>query len=721
MENKELQEFDLDAIMREFSDAPEETLPEPKEEPAAAEVPAAEEPAGEEKPAQAEEEPQQSEEPEAAEPASDEASAAETTEVSSEEDAKGEESGEEVKEVPMDETQRFEPVVQEPSQQTDEEPDEEQKSAPEDTIRIDNLGEGLPEEMDVDITPEEKEEEKPLPPPIEFNPKARLRELKRKLVAGPERRYYELSEMGVGKLQLGILVSVIIAILCALTTTMFLMGLVPSNRLRFVIFSQVLAMLVSALMGSNLMLDGLGEIFKGRFTVNALLSVTFAACCVDALVCFRDLRVPCCGAFSLEMAMALWGAYQRHTTEMAQMDTLRKAVKLNSLVKVQDFYEGKPGVLRGYGEVEDFMDNYTLMSTPEKTQGVYAFVAMLLCFGISAFAGMRHGTSLAVQILATSLLVAVPATSFIAVSRPMAILERRLHMVGTVFCGWKGVRKLCGKAAFPLKDEDLFPVGSSKLNGVKFYGDRNPEEVISYTTSLIAAADSGLVNIFRQMCKSRGCDEYDVVNFRNYGGGGIGGEVREEPVLLGTAEFLRDMGVEIPEGTMVAQAVYASIDGQLSAVFAISYAKMRSASAGIISLCGCSKLTTILTGSDFMLTEELIRSKFGVNTRRMAFPDPEVRAQLNTRYVTAEDEALALVTRDDLVSAVYAISGARTLRTCTNLGVAIHILGGLLGLVIMLVLAYLGSTELLTPTNVLLYQLVWLVPGVLITEWTRTV
>ena len=49
------------------------------------------------------------------------------------------------------------------------------------------------------------------------------------------------------------------------------------------------------------------------------------------------------------------------------------------------------------------------------------------------------------------------------------------------------------------------------------------------------------------------------------------------------------------------------------------------------------------------------------------------------------------------------------------------IAGGLLGMLIMLVLAYLGSTELLTPTNILLYQLIWAVPGLLVTEWTRTV
>lgn len=39
----------------------------------------------------------------------------------------------------------------------------------------------------------------------------------------------------------------------------------------------------------------------------------------------------------------------------------------------------------------------------------------------------------------------------------------------------------------------------------------------------------------------------------------------------------------------------------------------------------------------------------------------------------------------------------------------------------MLVLAVLGNTELLIPSNVLLYQLIWAVPGLLVTEWARAV
>jgi hypothetical protein len=190
---------------------------------------------------------------------------------------------------------------------------------------------------------------------------------------------------------------------------------------------------------------------------------------------------------------------------------------------------------------------------------------------------------------------------------------------------------------------------------------------------------------------------------------------------MGTIDFLQDMGVEIPAGTMVNQAVYAAVDGELCAVFAISYAKMRSSSAGLISLCSNRKLTPVVISSDFMLTESLIQDKFGVNTRRVVFPTPDVRSELSQRRAGSEDVALALATREDLVSITYAVSGSRALRTATNLGVGLNIFGGILGMVIMLVLAYLGSAELLTPTNVLLYQLVWMLPGLLISEWTRTV
>ena len=678
------QDFDLEDILKEFGDHPEE---EPVSDSTGA------------MPELRLDDPETDEEPEASAKAE-------------EEPAEPEVSAEVPVEQPLSDTLDFGPVQAPEAPEATDEP----------TIVVD-LSEELPKEdpKPAVAEPAFEVEEEFIPAPIVFTPRSRLKELKKQLVAGPERRYYELSEMGIGKLQAALLVNVLVVLICAGVTAMFALNLVPENRIKLVVFSQVLAMLISALLGSNLMLDSLGDLLKGRFTVNTLLTLTFAACLIDSVFCLKELRVPCCAAFSLEMTMAMWARLQKHNTEMAQMDTMRKAVRLHGIVRVENYYEGKDGLLRKEGEVSDFMDTYQKMPAPEVVQSVYAVLSLLVCIGISVFAGMLHGLSMGVQILSTSLLVAVPASFFVSVSRPMAILETRLHMVGTVLCGWEGVKDLCGKAVFPISDLDLFPQGSTKLNGVKFYGHRNPDEVVSYTTSVIHAAGGGLVPVFDQLLKSRSGQLYPVHSFRNYGDGGIGGEVEGLPVLVGTMGFLQDMGVEIPEGTMVNQAVYAAVDGELCAVYAMSYAKMRSAAAGLVTLCGYRKLKPLKLSGDFMLTESFLRAKFNVKTSRIAFPDRDTCQKLQQHPIDPDEPVLALTTREELVSVAYAITGARALRQATKLGVIIHLIGGTLGLIIMLVLGYLGSTQLLTPVNILLYQLIWAVPGLLVTEWARIV
>lgn len=560
------------------------------------------------------------------------------------------------------------------------------------------------------------------PQPIIFRPRSRLRELKRKLVAGPERRYYEINEQGFGKLQMAIFLSLVVVALSAGATALYAMGMVQANRMKLMVFGQFLAMLLSAVLGSYQLMEGISDLFHKRFTLNTMLVFTFIACCVDGVFCLQQLRVPCCAAFSLQVTMSLWSSYQRRVTEMGQMDTMRKAVRLDSIVEVKDYHDGCSGLLRGEGQVEDFMDNYNATSGPEKVLSVYALVALLVSIGIGVAAGVLHrSVSFGVQVLSVSLLAAVPVTSFISLTRPMAVLEKRLHKVGSVICGWQGVKAMSRRALFPLGHEDLFPAGSSKLNGVKFYGSRDPDQVVAYCTALISADGGGLAPLFDHLLNSRNGRHYTVENLNCYGGGGIGGEVRGEPVLIGGLPFLKEMGVEIPEGISVNQAVYAAIDGELCGVFAVTYSKVKSSAAGLSALCSYRGLRPVLTTGDFMLTEGFIRSRFSVNTRRICFPERAVRAELNEKKPETDAPAVALVTTEGLMPFAYAVAGARSVRTASILGTVIHMLGGILGLAMMLVLAVLGVGELLTPANLFLYELVWIIPGLLITEWTRTV
>ena len=338
-----------------------------------------------------------------------------------------------------------------------------------------------------------------------------------------------------------------------------------------------------------------------------------------------------------------------------------------------------------------------------------------------AEAGLLHGVSLGLQILSTSLLVAVPASFFVSASRPMSVLERRLHSLGTVLCCWRGVKALSARAAFPLDDQDIFPLGSVKLNGVKFYGDRDPATTVSYAASLMHVNGGGLQPIFKQLLESRNGPRYPVQNFQAYENGGVGGEILGETVLMGSQQFLQEMGVEIPAGTMVNQAVYVAINGQFSGLFAITYSRMKYSAAGLTTICAYKGLTPVITADDFMLTGSFLKEKFGVSTRRMAFPTRQDKAYLASRVPEEDTLVLALTTHDGLAPAAYAVTGARALKTACNLGMTIHVIGGILGILVMAALAVLGAVELLTPLNILLYQLVWMVPGLLVTEWTRAI
>ena len=557
------------------------------------------------------------------------------------------------------------------------------------------------------------------PQPIVFQPRSRLRELKRKLVAGPERRYYELVEQGVGRLQIAMLLCLVVVLLSGGALALNGLEMVREDRMRLMVFGQVFGMLVAALLGSFQLVNGGANLIKGRFTTDAMLLVTFVACCVDGALCLTQLRVPYCAAFSVEVLMSLWAEYQRRNTEMGQMDTMRKATRLDGVVKSPEFYEGRPGLLRSEGQVEDFMDHYNAPTTPEKIQSRFMMVGALIAVGLGIAGGLLHWDyRMGIRLGTAALLAVAPASGFVALTRPAAVLERRLHRVGAVICGWRGVSGLRGAVTVPVADEDLFPVGSVKMNGVKFFGSRDPDQVVAYATAVITAEGTGLSSLFNQLLDSRNGRHYDVENFRAYNGG-LGGEVNGEPVLIGTHSFLRDMGVEVPDGTRVHQALYAAIDGELGGVFAITYGKVRASTAGLGALCGYRSLTPVLTCGDFMLTESFLRSKFGVNTRRIAFPPCAVRQELAEKEPAEDARSLALMTKEGMMGLAFAITGARALHTASVFGVAIHMIAGILGLVIVALLGIVGAEELLTAENLMLFELLWMIPGLLVTEWTR--
>ena len=560
------------------------------------------------------------------------------------------------------------------------------------------------------------------PQPIQFRPRSRIRELKRKLVAGPEKRYYELAEQGLGKIQLAACISFLLVLIAACSTVLYAMDMVPQQRLKLMVFAQFFLMLVSALLGCHQLIEGVSDVFKKRFTLNTMLVFTFVLCCLDGVLGLKQQRVPCCAAFCLSMTMSLWSACQRRSAEMGQMDVLRKAVRLDGVYVSNDYYEKKKGLLRRDGELEDFMDAYSKPSVPEKILYWYALIATVLSLAMGVAAYVFHGDLFeAVQVSTVCLLAAMPASMFVTLTRPVAILQRKLHALGTVLCGWQGVKALSKRAVFPVEYSDLFPLGAARMNGVKFFGSRPTDEVVAYCTCLVSANGSGLAPLFEQVLASRNGYHYSCRDLRCYESGGLSGVVEGQTVLVGSMSFLKEMGVEVPGGMRVNQAVCVAIEGQLCGLFALTYENTRSAAVGLAGLCSGRGANPILITDDFLLSKSFLCSRFGINPRRLRLPDYEQRQALRQKQPEEGKPAAMLVTREGLAPFAGGIIGAKALRSASTLGLIVHLAGGILGLAVMALLTWMGRMDLLAPVNLFLYQLVWMIPGLLITEWTRTI
>lgn len=607
-----------------------------------------------------------------------------------------------------EDTKRFEPVAADentkpfiPTQETEETrrftPAEEEikRFAAEDTTRI----------------AEERKEPKVLRTPFQV--------MRRKIVEGPERQYYALREKGIAGIQTVMVLSFIVALIAIGSTVLYAMGYVPEDRLRLMIFSQLLLLLFSAFMGAFQMVDGLFDLGRLHFTPNTLLALTFLVCLADCALCLGEVRVPCTAVFCIQVFMSLWGAAMQRKTDTSRTDTMRGAKMLSGIGEKLEFDGDVTGFVRCDGDVDDFMDTYGKDGTPEKVLGWYCFGALIASLIVGGVTVAMQGLSLGLQVAAASLLVAMPATMFISLARPALLLERKLYKLGVVICGWEGAKGLSRKARFPITGMDLFPADTVKLNGVKFYGEEVPAKVIGYAAAVAAKEGGSLAPLLTELKNSYNVENYEVESYKAYAGG-IGGGVDGTVVLIGTLPMLKAFNVEIPGDVRLPGGIGIALDGRFSCLLAVNYEKNRLVAHGLRVLTESSRVKPVLVTEDFVLSGAFLQKKFGIHPKKLLRPAPEERERLRAATVDKEDWVLALCVRPTLPAYGYAISGGRAYYYAVTLGMIIHILGGVLGLGAMLALSLLGRTDLLTPLNILLYQAVWLIPGFLITEWTRT-
>lgn len=478
-------------------------------------------------------------------------------------------------------------------------------------------------------------------------------------------------------------------------------------------------LLLCALLAYDVIRSGIHKLLHPGFNLHTLIALELGVSLTDGCFALASGRTTYCPLVCLLLAAALWGLLLEDRATCAAMDIARKSSGELALVREPNLFQKLPGVLPGTGSQEEFLKSNHLPAKPVRLLEAYALAVFLLS---AAVAGLtcRGSTAAYFQYWTAVLLGGTPLVGALAWSRPWCILSRRLQARGAALYGWTGACRLAaGKLVVPVSDRDLFPGENLKMNGVKYFGGHTPDQVVAYGSAVISAAGSGLAKIFEEQLEIRGARRYSVSKLRRYEVGGVGAEIGPDSVLVGSLRFMQSMGVEMPAGTRVSQAVYVAINGCLAGVFAVHYEVSRSVAGGLNSLLFCRGVLPVITAGDFIITEPFLRSKFRVNTAKLKIPPFPARSELAQKTASEAARPCALLRQTQFSTLSLAVTGAHALRTAVRWGILFDLLGGVMGMAIMAVLADLSAGGIMSLVNLTLFLLLWSIPGFLLSGWPK--
>lgn len=471
-------------------------------------------------------------------------------------------------------------------------------------------------------------------------------------------------------------------------------------------------LLLQAVCSYDVCLSGVIALIRFRFDQYSMLFLALCAVVADAFFAVAEGRTPFCTVAGILLLLALWGRDLLYDARRRSLRAISNMDEPVAAIREEKAWHGYDCIFRAPGDAEQFAVQLEMPDAGSRIMRVWAPVMTAVTLALSVLTSLRTGEHF-LWAWSAMLLASFPAGILIAYAKPFSALARRLYRAGAAIAGWQGARILSGEAGLIVEDADLFPPQNVTQGGMKLYGSRPAPMVIGYANAVVQTAGSGLVPLFEQMMHDQNGRRYTVDTFRRYEGGGLGATIRGDVVLMGSIAFMKLMRVRVPEGTRLKQAVYLSVNGELTAVFALNYAPAESVRAGLSAVLRAGSLVPVLATRDFMITPQFLKLRYKIPPEHIEFPIVEERARLSSQEIPRTGPQGALMARSSFASFAGSVVSARTLRGAAIIAMIVALAGSVLGTALMFFLTFLGSSFSASCWNLFLYTVLWLIPGLL--------
>ena len=584
--------------------------------------------------------------------------------------------------------------------------EEDERIDPEEVRRLEKLIPGTDVEQDPEPVSRRKKEKRQEPPPPDTPPQ----ELARGYAKG-----LKSTRLRLTFLLLACLLSVVQLIVPALG----FMFVPPLGDPMVQSWFAAGAMGIGILLGYDAVFAGFVSLFKGRPGMDTLTSFACIFTLADGimLALAQSARLPFTAAALAALYFLLLGMYHKKCAQRLSCRTAAASASPYRVTLDEGKWNGRDTYSKWSGEASGFGQQIQMA---DGAQRIYHRVAPILLLLVSVFslyiAFTRTDDALW---CASAVFTGVSALgSSVAYGRAFHLTARRLAHTGAALAGWPGVVGSRRADRVLITDNDLFPPGYVELNGFKVLGDFPMERVVAYTATMIRDSGSGLTKLFHDYLRTLGGLMRNSERLTCYEGGGLSATIRGDQVLVGSASFMELMDIALPDGLHVKTAVFCAINGELAGIFALNYFLPDTAFPSLDSLIR-EGVGPVLATRDFNVIPAMLQQRFKLAADRMDFPPVERRRELSAPDQPHGDTLCALLCREGLYPFAEAVVCAKRLRRSTRLGAILCCVSSVLGLLLTGYLVYVSAYGSLSPLNLLLFLLIWLLPVWLLSAWTH--
>lgn len=476
----------------------------------------------------------------------------------------------------------------------------------------------------------------------------------------------------------------------------------------------LILLMTTMLAGLDVLVTGILALVRRRPGLETMIALSAVFSVIDALVCVItddvSLGLPFCAVSALAITVAVYGA--RFTCQSLRK-TFRALQKIEEPISLfADSNVSKDGItlMKSEREPDGFIHRAEESSPGEAVYTILAPYLIVLGLVLSVlaailsgqFAGMAH-------ILAAIFASFVPVCVILSFSLPFRTVAQRLFSRGLALAGWSGASDVGRSAHMIITDDDIFPPGTIQIGDIRILEGAYPQKVISAAASVVIASGSCLAPVFAQLLEKHHCRLIPVNQFSCGKTGGLTATVDGEEVMVGGADFVNLRGIRLSEKLSKKETLFVVVSGQLVGIIHIKYTPVKSVQNALLELLR-SRQDASFAVRDSNITPVMLHQKFKISTDGFYFPSYTKRYAMSAAEPGEETHVAGVMARRGLGSVVRVASLGKRLYSVVRLLVALSIAAAALGVTAMFLLMAMGAFDAATVTNMLLYQLLWLIP-----------